>query len=396
MKKNRTSASNDAANSRTKIPDVEIIDLDNNMLENNYDDAPENNPGDVPPEDNTGNSSQNRSNRSIFARYHLHTAMHLALLAVFVALIGIVVYRIANLRHFISQEEFFSDGAGVYEPETYDVIVPLVDSEGMPAATKNTKDSTILFLGNYPLTDAQDSEDGLVNMIAERTGANVINCGVSGSYTATIREHFRADSKPMDAYTPYWLCVLTVTDVIDFYFEDGLKQMGEDAPPEAERVYKTLSTIDMNTVDTVVFMYDGTDYLMGSNIYNSDNPIDLQTFTGNIEASIEVLQNAYPHLRIIVMSPAYAYGIDNDGNLVSSDKKIYGGGMSGHLSSYCLSLCMSCSERNVTFVDNLYGTITEDDAPECLEENDNIHLNSRGRELMADRLIYALTYYDDP
>jgi lysophospholipase L1-like esterase len=44
-------------------------------------------------------------------------------------------------------------------------------------------------------------------------------------------------------------------------------------------------------------------------------------------------------------------------------------------------------------VDNLYGTITEDNADKYLI--DNLHLNVEGRKLVADRLIYALDYFKE-
>ena len=50
-------------------------------------------------------------------------------------------------------------------------------------------------------------------------------------------------------------------------------------------------------------------------------------------------------------------------------------------------------ERRITFVDNIYGTFNEDEAPEFLK--DNIHLNQKGRELLATRFIGALTRYDE-
>ena len=52
----------------------------------------------------------------------------------------------------------------------------------------------------------------------------------------------------------------------------------------------------------------------------------------------------------------------------------------------------TCASRSVTFVDNLYGTITEDNAKQYL--TDYIHLNQKGREKIAERFLYALNYYN--
>ena len=321
--------------------------------------------------------------------FSIHTAMHLALLVVAVTVVIVIAYRITHYGQFISQEEIFRDGMGVYD-DTMDHILPVLDDKGNIISTGTGKDLTILMFGNSPLTDDKDSENGLANMIAARTGANVINCAVSGSYMGAVQNPYRADQDPMDIYTPFWLATLTTDKNILVSYEDAKEAMGESLPPEAAEVVETLSTLDMNTVDVLVFMYDGTDYLLGHTVFNIDNSTDIVTFNGNMEAAIELIQNNYPHIRIIVMSPAYAFGIDENGDYISSDIKTYGG--QHFLSVYTGLQFESCLNRGVTYVDNIYGTITEDNATEYL--TDNIHLNVEGRKLMADRLIYALTYYD--
>ncbi len=50
------------------------------------------------------------------------------------------------------------------------------------------------------------------------------------------------------------------------------------------------------------------------------------------------------------------------------------------------------TDRSVTFVDNIYNTIHEDNAKKYLE--DNIHLNLAGRKKVAERFAYALDYYN--
>lgn len=367
-------------NSSHTIPDIQIIDLDTNektdpnteILMESDEDAP----------------AEQEPERKGF-HFSAHMAMHLALLAVVVIAVIVVVNRVGKMRHFISQEDIFKDGEGTYD-NTFDQFLPAIDADGNLIITETGKDLTILMLGNSPLSDDKDSEDGLANMIAARTGANVINCAVSGSYMAAEQPNFfYANQSPMDAYTPYWLCTLTYTDIIDHYYPVATEALGEDIPPEAEEVFETLSTLDMSTVDVVAFMYDGTDYLMGHGMFNIENSTDIQQFSGNLEASIDLIQYYFPHIRIIVMSPAYAFGVNENGEYISSDIQTYG---QDFLSTYFYMEMLSCVDRGVTFVDNLYGTINEDIASEYL--SDNIHLNIEGRKLMADRFIDALTYFD--
>ena len=101
-----------------------------------------------------------------------------------------------------------------------------------------------------------------------------------------------------------------------------------------------------------------------------------------------MLRAYYPHLRFIVLSPTYAYAINEDGNYVSSDMYTYGWDV---LSTYSIKENTSCARQQVTFIDNLYGTITEANAEEYL--TDKLHLNAEGRKLVAQRFVDALNYY---
>lgn len=367
MKKRLHSNQETKNHSSHTIPDVQIIDLDENEeIEEPVEQEPER------------------------KGFHIktHWVMHFALLAAVIIVIIVVVNRIGRISQFISQDDIFSDGEGTYD-NTFDQILPVLDANGNIIVPERNEDLTILMLGNSPLTDDRNSKDGLANMIADRTGANVINCAVSGSYIAAENYGYDAELAPLDAYTPYWLCTLTCIDIIDFYYESAADSLGENIPPEAEEVFETLSTLDMSTVDVIAFMYDGTDYMMGNEVFNPDDSTDIHTFAGNLAAGIEMIQNNYPHIRIIVMSPAYAFGINENGEYISSDIKTYG---DHFLSTYVYMQMLACADQGVTYVDNLYGTINEDFAGEYL--TDNIHLNVEGRKLMADRFIYALTYFN--
>ena len=363
-----------------RIPDIRILDLDTGE----FDKAEEA----IDTADKQADPTVQPSDRRGFS-FNRHKIMHAALILTAVVAVSLIVYRIFTYGNFISQEDIFKDGEGSSEYDSeFDTIFPLLDENGQIIPADRDGEVNILLLGNSPFSDDRDSSDGLANMIAERTGANVINCSVSGSYMAAQQAAFNAALSPMDAYTPYWLCTLTYTDVIDFYYEDAARSLGDAIPPEAREVFETLSTLDMNTIDVVAFMYDGTDYLMGNEMYNDANATDITQFTGNLQASIELLQENFPHIRIIVMSPTYAFGINENGEYISSDIQTYG---QHYLSTYFNKEFATCYDLGVTFVDNLYVTVTEDNAGQYL--TDNIHLNLEGRKRAADRFIYALNYY---
>lgn len=379
MKKNKN---NDPATKAYPhhIPDVDILDLENDDKFDTDDTV-----ADEETDENADNWEDEPEYEGTKRRLPRFINMHTVFFLVMIIFVLAIFFKFKNWGVHIDQAELFKDGAGTYE-DNLDQILPLMDAEGQIV---NKDVSSIVFFGNAPLADDRDSKDNLVSMIADETGAAVYNCSISGSYLSSQNYSFEEDTDPYDAYSFYWLATLMTTGANSDYFDRAAKHLGENTPAEADEVYEMLTTVDFSTVDAAVIMYDASDYLIGRYMYSDQNFTDITCFTGNLEAGIELIKEYYPDMRIIVLSPTYAYAVV-DGKYVSSDK--YSIGNLDVLSTYVIKECESSSRQGVTFVDNLYGTITEDNADEYL--SDNLHLNKKGRKLVADRLLYALNYYN--
>lgn len=367
MKKNSTN---------NYIPDIDVIDLEdagNNDIESGE-------------EFDTEYTTAKKETKKGFRRF---LNIHVILLLVFLIFVICLVVKFSNWGERIDISQISGDNTNKQYMDVLDQIVPLIDAQGNRVETG--KADTIVAFGNSPFSDDRDSEDNLANLIAKASGATVYNCSVSGSYLASQSPHFNADTHPMDAYCLYWLVTLATTDgLISDYYKNANKVLGENTPPEAQEVYDLLLSIDFNEVDVVTIMYDASDYLMGHAMYDDLNSTNIQCFTGNLEAGIELLQATYPHIRIIVMSPTYAYAVNEDGEYISSDKFVQNG--QDVLSTYVIKEYSSCAFRNVTFIDHIYGTITGENARDYL--TDNVHLNVDGRKLVAQRFMDALTRYN--
>ena len=392
MKQNKNNH-NTHGSSANAVPDIEIVDLEYDDVQDtdsgnfqsrdthdSYDDFEDS--GEYP-EDEDSETDWDEDSTSGGIRRFLN--FHVLFALVLVAVVGIVGYRVTHWGQRISQSEIFKDGQGSYD-DSWDSILPLTDENGQMVITDA---SNIVVFGNAPFADDRDSSDSLANLIAQETGTNVYNCSVSGSYLAAQQLNYDPTVAPMDAYCLYWLVNLAAGVPLDNYYTEATAALGDQTPPEAAEVVNTLKTLDFNTIDTIAIMYDATDYLSGNAMYSDENPTDPTQFTGNLEASIEVLQTYYPQIRIIVMSPTYAYAVDENGDYVSSDMYIYND--RDVLSTYVIKECYSANIHSVSFMDNLYGSVTEDNADEYLI--DNLHLNVEGRKLIAKRFEYFLNYY---
>lgn len=344
------------------------------------------------------NSQENLDNLNVSAKdeqmpakkkwwnYLLNFHVLFAVIAIFIIVTLILFFKKWGVQvdeDYINQNGIYSDGR-----DTFDVFAPHLDENGGLLA--NQSPHTVLFFGNGPLAQDRDSEDNVVNLVAKKIGATVYNCSFAGSFLTAQSKTLRYSLSGQDVYNFYWLTLYLALDDLDYF--DWLEETPTaEIKPETKEVRHILETVDMSTVDTICIMYDASDYLAGCKYYNEDNRTDIRSFTGNLQAGIEILQQYFPHARIIVLSPTYAYGVEEDGSYVSSDVKVYPGGET--LSTYVLKECEIVGEDGLTFIDNLYGTVNEDEAEEYLV--DNIQLNQAGREKLARRICSAITHYDN-
>ena len=272
-----------------------------------------------------------------------------------------------------------------YEIEVLDRVY-YIYPENLGDHTPNETKKVLCF-GNAPFADDRDSTNNLCNLMAQETGAEIINLSIPDSYLAMIPTSINVNVVPGNYHSFYILmCMALLKDsaVLNDYnnVARGFSDIGDD-------VVDYLYDLDMNTVDTIVVMYDAADYLAGKPKETPDNLTNPHTFCGNMFAGIELIQAMYPHIQIIIMSPTYAYAIDADGNYESSDIiKVDGEA----LSAYAITQLNLCQVAEVTFIDNMYGTVHADNADDYLV--DNVHLNVAGRKAVASRFaeIFKATW----
>lgn len=309
--------------------------------------------------------------------------IHLIALAVIIVVLIIIVIKLAGFGRYITQEEIDAISVpGNAELQNYDSIISL-RAEDDGTFPEDDGKLTIVCLGNAPFSDDKDSSDNPCNLLAKSTGATVYNCAIADSYMSAVNPTFQGSEYPMDAFSFYWLA--TIFTINNHQIVDSAYENMEEVPGDLRESIQTLENLDFRTVDVIYVMYDGSDYLAGRPILNPENPTDPQTFTGSMAAGIALIQEYYPWIRIVIMSPAYAYGIAEDGSYISSDSKVFG---DSKLSAYVIQQSFAADAWLVSFVDCLYGGIHEDIASDYLI--DNVHLNAAGKAIVAERMEEAL------
>ncbi len=151
-----------------------------------------------------------------------------------------------------------------------------------------------------------------------------------------------------------------------YYFEDTMN---------------ALCRVDFSKVEVLIIEHGTNDYNGGKKVDNPDDPYDITTFGGALRRSLQLLQESYPDLRIIVMSPIFC-GLGENGEIQGDNTK-YGEG--GYLKEYVALEQQIAKEFGVEWVDAYYKSgITQENAEVYLDAG--LHPNAAGRELLGNLL----------
>lgn len=310
---------------------------------------------------------------------------HYIVLGIVVLIVVYVIVRLVIWNIGTKDNTEITGEDSEYDIESMDYILPL-----NPKLLEGREDdgiTTVVCLGNAPFADDRNSENNLAKLIEKELGDNakVYNCAVADSYMSSVAPTF-TNTYPYDVFSFYWLSTV-ITMEYDVMIDTAFGLL-EDVPEDLRESMDLLRSIDFEEVDVLAVMYDASDYYDARMAINNDNPTDIQGFAGALTAGIQLIQEYYPHIRIMVMSPAYAYALDENGEYQSSDIVDYG---MGSLATYAILESNVCYENSVSYIDNIYASINADNASKYL--SDHLHLNEEGRKIVAKRFVECLNIY---
>lgn len=259
-----------------------------------------------------------------------------------------------------------------FDTEPLDYIQPLNSTQ--LANRPEDGITTIFCFGNSTFAD-NGADNALAREIGERYNANVINAGFADSYQSLKNTAFNAEEFPEDGLSLYHVTNALVNN--DFSIVDtAAAEVSEEAQQQADY----LKTVDLSTADMIVIMYDLMDYVDHRPVMDPNDPENLLTFTGSLQASIKMIQAKYPYIRIVVVSiPACGKTIDNF--YVDGDIHDLG---NGTLSDYLGHEANAATTCGVSFIDSYFGVINVDNRDQYLV--DDYHLNEDGCNAIADRI----------
>ena len=303
--------------------------------------------------------------------------IHLILLAVIVLIIIFCAVKLYIWNKGVPSDYDPNRQTTDFDTEAMDYIIPLA-----PDKLEGREDdgvTTILCLGDDPFSLDQGS-GGLAEQIAAKTGATVYNGSFTGTTMAVQFEDYN-DGYILDAFAFVNVAKSLASGNFDLLSTAASYSFDQAFP----QTVSTLESIDMNSLDMICIMYDGSDYINRRPCEDPNHPDNPQTYTGALRSGIQAIQEAWPHIRIVVMSHTFCHNVNEEGNFENGDRVDLG---NGTLSHYLQKELDTTSELGVSFIDNFYGSINEDNYLDYM--TDYIHFNDAGRELLATRFAECI------
>lgn len=213
------------------------------------------------------------------------------------------------------------------------------------------------------------------------TGKTVYNASLGGTCAARNRDDKRMDQ----ARGALSLVGLTRALGAEDFSVQKTVRMRENNTEYFLEAIDGLTKVDFSRVETVIIQHGLNDYHAGTPIENPEEPYDEYTYLGALRTSINSLKKINPELRIILLTPTYAWYIAYEQTCEEID---YGGGT---LSDYVEAEIRLAQELDVEIVD-LYHDVYSCESGENWETYtiDGIHPNETAREMLAERIAEAL------
>ncbi|MCR5511184.1 MAG: hypothetical protein K6F54_09575 [Lachnospiraceae bacterium] len=315
--------------------------------------------------------------------------IHVILITLIVVILGVAAFQLIRWNRGEAITLDPNEDTSEFDIEVLDEMIPMTPSDYEGHVFDD--ETTVLLLGNGDLSLSREDANGLDKQIADMAGVTVYNASFPYPTLATRNLAMIEQNYPDDIYSLTYL-----TDAIcsgDFSEIDRITDMYHADGNYTQDAARVLKNVDYDNLDVIVIMYDASDYFQGRAIENPKDDEERCTIVGSLNYSIRRLKETYPYIRIIVSSLFYTEGKDADGNVYDPDQRDDG---NGTLSNYFYNALNTCSDLSVSYLDNFYGTINQNNYKQYVDLSDDfgyIRLTEEGRALLAKRIAYAINKY---
>lgn len=301
------------------------------------------------------------------------------LILLIVAVVKILVWNKGVDYHFDAPED-----PSCVEVETLDFYATMSSAD---LAGHDDGVTQVLFLGD-DIFSYGDSSTSIASYVGAQTDAVIYNCGFSGSTMASVCAPFTPEYCN-DAFS--FVRIASAIASNDFSLIDEYKYGADIYTPEFEDAITTLESIDFNQLDILIIDYGTHDYQQEIIMTNVNNLSASNSYSGALILGVQKLQEAYPHLRIAVVSPTFCFYDEGNGTLTGGDIRRVGE-TEDHLAGYISAIASACVDPlYITFLDCYLGSsLNVQTAQQYMD--DAIHVKPVIRKEIADKIVDFLQH----
>lgn len=239
----------------------------------------------------------------------------------------------------------------------------------------------IVVLGDSIMGQVRD-ETSVTALLSQRLQKEVFNGAMGGTCLA------RTDYEKRMGYTKDSLSLIGLSKAIatDDFGPQQATRIRQSATEYFPEVVDTLETIDFSKVKTLLIQYGLNDYHAEEPITNTENPLDEYTFTGALRYSLQLLQETYPDMRIVLVTSTYSWYTTE---FMTCEDKNFGYGI---LEDYVNAELQVAEELGVEVIDVYHDYYpTENWEDWSLYNWDGLHPNEAGRSRLAQTIAEYLS-----
>ena len=224
-------------------------------------------------------------------------------------------------------------------------------------------------------------EGAVTTLVEELTQTRVCNAALGGTSLCYLGEEGH------DGYTKDVLSLEALSRAIatrDFGAQQTV-HIRENGTEHFDETIDYLETIDFQQTKILFLCYGINDYHAGVPIENEKNPMDVRTFSGALRSTLQFLKEAYPDLRVVLITPTYSW---YPGLGLTCEEYDLGG---GNLEDYVNAEMAVAGEYGVECVDIFHGFYAHEQFEDWkMYTSDGVHPNDLGREMLAEMLASYL------
>ena len=259
------------------------------------------------------------------------------------------------------------------------LVLPLLDLE------KKTQ-YDIVFLGDSII--GNKTQYSVVDLVGDKLGMTVFNGAFGGSTMSMGQETIWGSVS-----SNHW-CMIQLAKAIGnedwtsqkvaMSYAVSYEENNRQASHYFEQRMDALTKVDFSKAKVLIIEHGTNDYNSARKLDNPEDLYDSTTFGGALRSSLKILQEKYPQLQIVIMSPLYCQfpGLDNQpGYLVDFGQ--------GVLDDYVRLEQEIAEEFGFPFIDAYHNSgIWEDNVDQYIV--DGLHLDAEGELLLSDYIAEEL------